>query len=295
MLDYRAIEAVQAVLNLQSFEKAAAELHITQSAVSQRIKNLESFYGEPVLIRTLPYRTTDLGAHLLRQLTQVQILEKNFALERTISLAKPKISIAINRDSLETWFINALGQDLILDHVLLEILADDQELTLDYFRRGLVSACLSTRKEPLLGTEVTYLGSMDYILAASPSFMKRYSFKADYLKFFQVAPALKFHENDHLHERYFRQFFSLSLDIPYQIIPSVAGFKKYALLGYGYGLIPQIDIDQELKSGALVNLFSDKIWQLPLYWHMWPINSQFYQEINAQIIVSAQHRLRRPE
>ena len=106
MLDYRGIEALQSILSLQSFEKAAAKLHITQSAVSQRIKNLESYYGEPVLIRMLPYRETALGAHLIRHLAQVQLLENGFASERTLSMAKPKIAIAINRDSLETWFLD---------------------------------------------------------------------------------------------------------------------------------------------------------------------------------------------
>ena len=96
---------------------------------------------------------------------------------------------------------------------------------------------------------------MDYILAASPNFIKRYSFKPNYLQFFREAPALKFDANDHLPERYLKHFFHESFDLPYQIIPSVSGFKKYALLGFGYGLIPQIDIEEELKSGALVNLF----------------------------------------
>lgn len=292
MLDYRAIEALQSVLSTQSFEKAALELHITQSAVSQRIKSLEFFYGEPVLIRILPYRATELGSRLIRLLAQVQLLEKSFGHEQALEADKPKLSIAINRDSLETWFLDSINQCLNISDILLNILADDQELTLDYFRRGLVCACLSTTNKTLTGAQAIYLGTMNYILVASPSFLKKYFFKQDYKKFFNEAPALKFDQNDHLHESYLKRYFPGEYNIPYQIVPSVAGFKKYALLGYGYGLIPNIDIEKEIYNRELVNLFSDKIWEVPLYWHMWSINSAFYQKFNSQIISCAQQRLK---
>lgn len=64
MLDYRALAALQAVIETQGFETAANKLFITQSAVSQRIKALENHYGEPLLIRTIPYQPTAFGESL---------------------------------------------------------------------------------------------------------------------------------------------------------------------------------------------------------------------------------------
>jgi LysR family transcriptional regulator (chromosome initiation inhibitor) len=41
MLDYAALAALAAVIREGSFEKAAAAMHVTPSAVSQRIRALE--------------------------------------------------------------------------------------------------------------------------------------------------------------------------------------------------------------------------------------------------------------
>lgn len=41
-LDYKWIEALDAVVKQRSFERAAEQLYISQSAVSQRIKQLEN-------------------------------------------------------------------------------------------------------------------------------------------------------------------------------------------------------------------------------------------------------------
>lgn len=292
MQDYHGIEALYQVLKLQSFEKAALALRITQSAVSQRIKNLESFHGEPVLLRTLPYKPTKLGNQLIRLFVQLQVLEQDFFIERALENSKPKISIALNRDSLETWFLATLTNTGMCGKVLLDILADDQELTLDYFKNGLALACLSTTKNALKGAEAEYLGPMTYILAAAPEFLHRYEFVKDQKAFFKEAPALKFDHNDNLHERYLKHYFpEMMTDIPYKIIPSVAGFKKYAMLGLGYGLIPLIDINAELKNKKLVNLFPNRTWDTQLYWHMWSIKSAWYEKFNAEIISHARDSL----
>ena len=289
-MDYRGIEALYTVLELQSFEAAAKKLHITQSAVSQRIKGLETHYGEPVLIRTLPYRATTLGEFLIGHFRQISLLEQS--LERQIASIslKPKLSIALNRDSLETWFLDLLDQTGIFSHLTLEIIADDQELTLDYFKKGMVSACVSTTSKEVVGGIATFLGNMEYLLVASPQFARENlnSSPQCLLK----AQALKFDKNDRLHERYLEKFFGLNgTDLSYHIIPSTKGFKKYALLGYGYGLIPKIDILEELKRQELVQLFPKKVWKTPLYWHSWDISSGFYKNFNAAIIRYATQRL----
>jgi LysR family transcriptional regulator (chromosome initiation inhibitor) len=289
MQDYHGIEALSCVLMMQSFEKAALKLHITQSAVSQRIKNLESYYGEPILIRTLPYRPTKLGNQLIRLLAQIQLLEENFVQERAATDSMPKCAIALNRDSLETWFLGALSEKSLIADVIVEIIADDQEHTLEYFKNGLVSACLSTESKALKGAEAVYLGTMKYILTASQQFLKRYEFQNDLMSFFRKAPALQFDRNDHLHERYLKHYFAnLDAEISYKIIPSVYGFKKYALLGFGYGLIPEIDIADELKTKKLLNMFPTRVWETKLYWHMWSIKSVIYEKFNTEIIKYAQ-------
>lgn len=290
-LDYKGLEALSTVQELQSFEAAAKKLHITQSAVSQRIKGLEAFYGEPLLIRVHPYTPTKLGEHLIAHFKKICLLEESFEQQVRKDTIKPHISIALNRDSLETWFLEVMEETEIFKDVTLEIIADDQELTLGYLRKGLVSACVSTAEKEIAGGLVSFLGNMEYLLVASPEFVKKY-FSAQPEKCLLNAPAIKFDKNDKLHERYLEKFFDLNGDeLDYHVIPSVRGFKKYVLLGYGYGLIPRIDIIEELKYGQLVQLYPDKVWNVPLYWHYWVIESKFYRKFNKEIIHHATSKL----
>lgn len=273
MLDYKGIEALYIVQKLQSFETAAKTLHITQSAISQRIKNLEIFYGEPLLIRTLPYHLTPRGETLVAHFKRVCLLE-----EELEPMGSQHISIALNRDSLETWFLAWASKEEIFNNATLEIIADDQERTLDYLKKGIVSACVSTEKKPIIGGKVAFLGNMEYILVASPSFVKTH--QKDLFK----APALKFDRNDTLHERYMEKHFGIQEVLKYHIIPSIKGFKTFALHGFGYGLIPKIDILEELKKKELIHLYPDKIWITPLYWHYWAIESPLYRKLNTKIL-----------
>lgn len=291
MLDYRGIEALSAVVEFNSFEGAASKLHITQSAVSQRIKALERHYGEPAVIRMPPYKPTTLGKLLISHFKQVSLLEGTLGQQMGMETAHPNISIAINRDSLETWFLDLVEEKKLLTDFSLEIVADDQELTLQYLKNGVVSACLSTSSKEIVGGIATFLGNMEYLMVASPGFAERHFSSKNQDKNLLESRALKFDRNDYLHERYLQEYFGLDgRDIEFQIIPSIRGFKSYILLGYGYGLIPKIDITNELQKKQLVDLFPKKTWKIPLYWHHWVIESKHYQEFNANIIKYAKRR-----
>jgi LysR family transcriptional regulator, chromosome initiation inhibitor len=284
MIDYRGIEALHTVIELQSFEMAAQKLHITQSAVSQRIKTIETHYGEPILVRTLPYRPTVLGKQLIGHFKRVCLLEEDLENQLAPTSIFPRMSIAINRDSLETWFLEWASEAEIIREIILEVIADDQELTLNYLKNGLVSACLSTSGKAIIGGEVKPVGSMDYMLVASPSFIKNYFSNQDLKQNLLKAQAIKFDQNDRLHERYLETFFQLDdKELKTHVIPSVRGFKQFVLLGYGYALIPRIDIVEELKKKQLI-LLSEKVWELPMYWHSWAVESILYRKFNREIV-----------
>lgn len=282
MLDYQAIAALAAVIETQSFQKAAEKLFITQSAVSQRIKNLENHYGEPVLVRNQPYRPTPLGIILLGHLKRVIHLENVLQSDLASEAISQKISIAISRDGLETWFKVVLNQLKTIMPLTIEIIADDQEVTLSYLQKGIVSACASTIAKPLMGCQTELLGYFDYVLVASPKFIARYfKDKKNIKKDLLSAPAVIFDNKDELHKRYLKHYFNLADDIiQYHIIPSVAGFRQFALNGYAYALIPEIDVINDLKTKKLVNLFPDKVWEMPVYWHRWSVETKSYKAFN---------------
>lgn len=289
MLDYKSIEILYTVIEKQSFEIAAKHLHLTQSAISQRIKNLENHHGQPLLIRSLPYKATNLGEQLIGHFKKVCLLEEHLKKQLNPETTTPRISIALNRDSLETWFLNLVEKELFFKDFIIEIISDDQELTYDYFKKGLVSACASTSNQKCAHSHVTFLGNMDYSLVAAPNFYRKHFSNQKLTKGLLEAPALRFDKNDHLHADYLEKFFHIKKAVEtYHLIPSVQGFKKYVLAGYGYALLPKIDINEELNKQTLIELCPEKIWQVPLFWHHWEIQSEFYQNVNHQIIHYAQ-------
>ena len=73
------LDAFQAVARVRSFSGAAKQLAITQSALSQRVINLEEELGATLFIReSSGVRLTDLGARLLRYCKSKELLEVEF-------------------------------------------------------------------------------------------------------------------------------------------------------------------------------------------------------------------------
>lgn len=296
MLDYSALAALSAVIETQGFQSAADKLFVTQSAISQRIKSLEKYYGEAVLIRTAPYRPTALGVSLLGHYKRVKVLEEGLQADLGSENKTQRISLAINRDSLETWFVPVIDELKQIEPMNLEIIGDDQEITIQYLQKGLVTACVSTSPKSIAGCRTEFMGYFDYMLVATPAFKAKYFTKGHSAQHcLKHAPAIIFDRNDTLHGKYLAHFFDMNeseLEVPYHIVPSVYGFRRFALNGYAYGLIPQLDILPELKSKKLIQLFPDKIWAMPLYWHTWAIENKQCQKFNALVLKVASRLLR---
>ncbi|ACI58280.1 transcriptional regulator, LysR family (plasmid) [Rhizobium leguminosarum bv. trifolii WSM2304] len=79
MLNYLALEALDAIIRAGSFENAAEALHISPSAVSQRIAKLERHVSARLVIRGTPCRATDEGALLIQHLEKVRLMESELA------------------------------------------------------------------------------------------------------------------------------------------------------------------------------------------------------------------------
>ena len=69
MLEYANLKALAVVVSEGGFERAAKVLHITQSAVSQRVRQLEERVGQSLLIRSTPVVATPTDAELVAQTT----------------------------------------------------------------------------------------------------------------------------------------------------------------------------------------------------------------------------------
>ena len=160
MLDYKLLEALALVVREGGFERAAQALHLTQSAVSQRVRLLETQLGRPLLVRATPPYATESGRELLRHYNQARLLEDELA-ERLAPREESgfqRLPLAVNADSLAIWFLEALAPLLAEQRILLDLTVDDQERTHEQLERGEVAGCLSTLPEPVRGTRLRAAG-----------------------------------------------------------------------------------------------------------------------------------------
>src|ERR687884_1945586 len=80
-LDPAQLRALDATVREGTLEAAARALHLTPSAVSQRLRALEIATGRVLLVRTKPVQVTESGAAVLRLARQVDLLTADVAPE----------------------------------------------------------------------------------------------------------------------------------------------------------------------------------------------------------------------
>lgn len=283
-MDYEALKTLESVIRNQNFERAAKELFVTQSAVSQRINQLEVEFGQRLLVRELPYRATSLGEKILSHYRKVLSLEQSLNLKSDEEkLDKAVIKIALNVDSLETWFIKVLQNSEIAEMLNLQLMIDDEKFTLNYLKSGRVDLSIGTVKTPVSNHECIKLGSMTYALVSNPEFKKKYFPKRLADADFSHIPAIIFNDRDDIQTVYLKEHFNFTGSYPSSSIPSTAASKAALLAGYGYGLQPIMDIQKELKSKALVLVAPDKTFKRDLYLHHWNYQSDALKKLIAGI------------
>ncbi|USD65635.1 LysR family transcriptional regulator ArgP [Vibrio sp. SCSIO 43136] len=292
-LDYRWIEALDLVIELRGFERAAEKLCISQSAVSQRVKQLEKWLAQPVLVREQPPRPTLAGQQLLALYRRVCLLEQELLPELNPDDERPlSVSIATNADSLATWLIPSVQNLLMQKRVALNLIVDDEGRTIDKLRSGEVVGAISLESQPMSGCDADYLGRVDYLCVASPEFYEHYFPEGVTREALLKAPAVAFDQHDDMHERFIHQHFNLPYgSVLKHTVRSSEAFVKLALAGVAYCLIPRQQIEQELADGELINITPNFLLSVRMYWHHWQLESGVLKEISQAIIKYARTHL----
>ncbi len=274
MLDYKLLKALASVVDEGGFERAARVLHLTQSAVSQRVKLLEEYSGQILLVRSCPPEPTEAGTRLLKHYRQVCRLEEDLNSELNADDSSfTTLSVGINADSLATWFLPAVRDFLTSYPVLLDLRSEDQDQTHRLLRDGNVVGCISSRSDSFQGCRCEYLGHMDYRLMANPDFRDKWfadGFTAENLS---AAPMLIYNRKDEMHIAMFRRVLGHCPQLTPFYAPSSERFADFIAEGLVCGMLPEQQSGELAAQGRLVDLIPGEIVRVDLFWHCWNIES----------------------
>jgi len=302
--DTAALECLAALADDGNFERAAQRLSITQSAVSQRLRSLEAQVGQLLVVRSRPLRLTQPGKVLLRFARQLQAMRADVARELGVNAdASQRLPIAVNADSLATWVMPALDA-LVQAGLSLELIVDDQNFTHDWLRQGAVLGCVSTVSEALRGCQVLPLGVMHYIAVASPGFISQALPQGLNRTNFAQVPFLSFNRKDDMQLQWAARAVGVRQPrLQERFVPSAEAYVRAVLMGWGIGIVPELQVRELLESGALVTVLPDVGVDLRLFWHQWRLGSDgaapservaLLDRIGAALVAGAEAALGKP-
>ncbi|WP_084688329.1 HTH-type transcriptional regulator ArgP [Paraburkholderia oxyphila] len=280
--DRQQLETLAAVVELRHFGRAASALNITRGAVSQRINALEESLGTPLLVRdgAVP---TPAGEALLRHIQLLRTLESD-----TLKQIKPeasqrtRVAIAVNADSLATWF-EPVACAIAKEEFVLELIVDDQDHTLPILSRGEAMGCVSTDSAAPIGFVAEPIGAMEYECVAHPAFAQTHFAQGLGLHDILAVPAVLFNRKDGLHALFLERLLGFPVSgYATHYFPSPTALLAAIQAGVGYGLVPSMQVQALKDSGDLVALAPRRKILVDLYWHHWeaaPPNARAVSEI----------------
>lgn len=287
-MDLKNLSALASVVEMGSFGQAAKSLYLTQSAVSQRIKDLEDQLGQALLIRNKPLQLTEAGTKVLKYYQKVAALEEELKIDLNPDIADgfKTIKLAINNDNLEYWFLDKLSGYIKQNRLLLELSTEDEKLTADFLKKGQVFSCISSEKSVGSSYQSSYLGKLRYRCVASKKYFKQCFAAGVTKKSISEAACVLYNQNDYVSYNYLDKHFGIaSEDIAHKhFIPSPTVLEQAIDAGLGFGLLPEISIQKKIRSGRLVDLAKNKTLEQKYYLHSWYQVPRYLKEFNMEVV-----------
>ncbi|MFF3885961.1 LysR family transcriptional regulator ArgP [Streptomyces sp. NPDC001914] len=271
------VRTLLAVVDEGTFDAAASVLHVTPSAVSQRVKSLEQRTGRVLLTRTKPVRPTESGEIVVRFARRLALLERDAHAELGMSgSGEPaRLSIAVNADSLATWFLPALARVTGLG-LSFELRREDEDHTAALLREGTVMAAVTSSPDPVAGCSVRALGIMRYLPVASPGCAARWlgtEAGTPLRELIGSAPVVAFDRNDDIQDDFVRALTGgPGASALRHFVPTSEGFVDAVAAGMGWGMVPEVQAGPLLRAGRLVPLAAGPGIDVPLFWQQWKLD-----------------------
>lgn len=291
-ISFELAETLAAAVDEGTLDAAARRLHITPSAVSQRIKALEEQLGRLVLVRSKPVRATDAGAAVIRLARQAALLEHDTLVELGDDAAagtRISVPLAVNADSLATWFLEPLAHLSQRHPVVFDLHRDDQDFTAGLLESGTVMGAVTSRGAPVAGCRVSTLGAMRYEAVATPGYVERWLADGSH-EALADAPLVDFDRRDDLQNVWLA---SRGLDParpPRHYVPASNDFATAVRLGFGWAMLPRFQSHEAIERGELVLLGGDPV-DVVLHWQQWNLRSPLLDAIADEIVAEGRRVL----
>ncbi len=283
------LDALVAIAEHGSFEAAARELHITPSAVSQRVRALEAIAGQVLVSRGAPCRPTPHGERLVRLGRQTRLLYDE-ASEALGAVTTVELPVAVNADSLTTWFRDVLTTAAEWDGTAIRLQVEDQAYSQQLLRSGDVLAAVTSDPEAVQGCSVEPLGALRYVPAAAAAFAGRW--RRGRAPDWAAMPAVVFGAKDDLQQDMLRRRGLPQLPPVVHQVPTSADFLAAVRIGLGWGMLPEPQARADLAAGQLVRLSGDVL-DVPLFWQRWRLDSPRLTTLTDAVREAAGSHLRR--
>ncbi|CAM5286355.1 LysR family transcriptional regulator ArgP [Streptomyces aurantiogriseus] len=290
------VRTLLAVVDEGTFDAAAAALHVTPSAVSQRVKALEQRTGRVLLLRTKPVRPTESGEIVVRFARQLARLERDTRSELGMSGAgePTRVTVAVNADSLATWFLPALSRVPQEPGLCFELHREDERRTAELLREGLVMAAVTSSPDPVTGCSVRRLGRMRYLAAAAPGFAARHLAGRPLREVLAEAPLVTFDRGDDLQDAFVRRLRrgAGGAGPVRHAVPTSEGFLDAVVAGLGWGMVPEVQAGPLFAAGRLTSLAPERPLDVPLHWQQWKLDSPALAAVADAVVATAAEALR---
>jgi LysR family transcriptional regulator (chromosome initiation inhibitor) len=288
-MDLSQLQALAAAVDEGTFDAAARALHVTPSAISQRIRALENTVGGVLLRRSKPISATPIGLTYLKLARQIEALAADAAVEAAQESAGtwPAVSLAINGDSLATWVMPALAE--LSQDMTFDIHREDQDHSAELLRGGTVMAAITTQARPVQGCTSSPLGVMRYRPMASARFIERWFANGTDAASLAAAPVVVFDEKDDIQHSYLRTFSRETLKPPQHFVPVSADFAEAVRLGFGWAMLPDQQSQHLVARGELVELDAGEPVDVTLYWQQWALRMSALDRV-AEVMANAASR-----
>jgi LysR family transcriptional regulator (chromosome initiation inhibitor) len=284
-----AVEALVAIADHGTFEAAARALHVTPSAVSQRIRALEREVGQVVVRRGTPCEPTAAGAALVRLGRQTRLLDDEARAALAEDTGRVEITVAVNADSLATWFRDVLAEVGHRDDLALRLVVEDQAHSAELLRSGDALAAVTSDPRPVQGCRSAHLGFLRYRPAAAPELAER--FRRGRGTDWQRMPVVVFNAKDELQHAFLTERGVVAPDVVH-LVPTSADFHEAVRLGLGWGMLPEPQLLPDLESGRLVTLAGRAHHDVHLHWQRWRIESAALHDLTDAVRRASSGHLR---